>query len=126
MSESSKNRPSRTDWARIDAMTDEEIDTSDIPPLTEEFFKNATWRMPKQPVPAIASVEEKNTVSSTKIEKVFTRANIAEQPSDFAYWQTQSYEARLAALEQIRREYHGWRYGAEPRLQRVCAIVKRQ
>lgn len=26
-----------TDWARIDAMTDAEIDTSDIPPLTECF-----------------------------------------------------------------------------------------
>jgi uncharacterized protein (DUF4415 family) len=27
-------------------MTDEEIDYSDIPPLTEEFFNNATLRIP--------------------------------------------------------------------------------
>lgn len=27
-----------TDWTRFDALTDEEIDTSDIPPLDEEFF----------------------------------------------------------------------------------------
>ncbi|NJP12141.1 MAG: BrnA antitoxin family protein [Leptolyngbyaceae cyanobacterium RU_5_1] len=27
-------------------MTDEEIDYSDIPPLTEEFFENATLRIP--------------------------------------------------------------------------------
>jgi uncharacterized protein (DUF4415 family) len=36
---------SRTDWARIDAMSDEDIDTSDIPPLTEEFFSKAKLRM---------------------------------------------------------------------------------
>uniref|UniRef100_A0A7C3VLA5 3-oxoacyl-ACP synthase n=1 Tax=Planktothricoides sp. SpSt-374 TaxID=2282167 RepID=A0A7C3VLA5_9CYAN len=27
-------------------MTDEEIDYSDIPPLTDEFFENATLRIP--------------------------------------------------------------------------------
>lgn len=37
---------SKTDWARIDAMTDEEIDTSDIPPLTDEFFTKAKLRLP--------------------------------------------------------------------------------
>jgi hypothetical protein len=59
------------------------------------------------------------------IKKTYTKANIHKQKSDFAYWQTQSYQARLAALEQIRQEYHRWRYGAEPRLQRVCTVVKR-
>lgn len=51
------NRPSETDLARIDAMTDEEIDTSDIPPLTDEFFKNATWRMPRPSVAVTVRVE---------------------------------------------------------------------
>ncbi len=37
---------SKTDWARIDAMTDEDIDTSDIPPLTDEFFAKAKLRLP--------------------------------------------------------------------------------
>jgi uncharacterized protein (DUF4415 family) len=32
---------SKTDWARVDAMTDEEIDTSDSPELTEQFFLRA-------------------------------------------------------------------------------------
>jgi uncharacterized protein (DUF4415 family) len=40
------NNTSRTDWARIDAMTDYDIDTSDIPPLTDEFFARAKVRMP--------------------------------------------------------------------------------
>ncbi len=61
----------------------------------------------------------------TRIAKVVTKVNIRQQISDFAYWQTQSYQARLAALEEIRQEYHRWRYGAEPRLQRVYTIVKR-
>ena len=37
-------------------MTDEMIDTSDIPPLTEEFFKTATLQMPS-PVPITVNVE---------------------------------------------------------------------
>lgn len=59
------------------------------------------------------------------IQKVYTKVRIREQKGDFAYWQTQTYQLRLAALEQIRQEFHQWRYGAEPRLQRVCTIVKR-
>lgn len=39
-----------SDWARVDAMVDEEIDTTDIPPLTEDFFRRARVRMPKQQV----------------------------------------------------------------------------
>ncbi len=41
-------KPSETDWARIDAMTDEDIDTSDCPPLDEDFFARAEWRMPEK------------------------------------------------------------------------------
>ncbi len=44
---------------------------------------------------------------------------------DLKFWQAQPPAARLAALEEIRREYHRWRYGAEPRFQRVYSIVKR-
>jgi hypothetical protein len=40
------NNPSRTDWARVDSMTDDEIDTSDISPVTEEFFARAKLRLP--------------------------------------------------------------------------------
>jgi uncharacterized protein (DUF4415 family) len=48
---------SRTDWARIDAMSDEEIDTSDIPPLSDEFFEKAQLRMPKSPVKITLQVD---------------------------------------------------------------------
>jgi hypothetical protein len=61
----------------------------------------------------------------TTVAKVVKKERLREQSSDFAYWQAQPFEVRLAALEQIRREYHRWKYNAEPRLQRVYTIVKR-
>lgn len=60
------------------------------------------------------------------IAKVVKLVDLYEAKSDFAYWQSQPPEARLAALEEIRQEYHRWKYGAEPRLQRVVTIVQRQ
>ncbi|MFH1909558.1 MAG: BrnA antitoxin family protein [Chloroflexota bacterium] len=41
----------------FDAMTDDMIDTSEIPPLTEDFFASAKWRMPKQKVKVTVEVE---------------------------------------------------------------------
>ena len=48
MNEKNMKDTSLTDWDRIDAMTDEDIDTSDIPPLDDTFFANAELRLPKQ------------------------------------------------------------------------------
>jgi uncharacterized protein (DUF4415 family) len=45
-------RKSRTDWAAVDAMTDDEIDYSEIPELDEEFFRTAVVLIP----PSKASV----------------------------------------------------------------------
>jgi hypothetical protein len=38
-------------------MTDKMIDVSDIPPLTNEFFAKAKWRMPVTSVAITVSVE---------------------------------------------------------------------
>jgi uncharacterized protein (DUF4415 family) len=47
----STKKPSRTDWARIDAMRDEDIDYSDIPKQGHDFFANAIiWPGPKQQI----------------------------------------------------------------------------
>lgn len=59
------------------------------------------------------------------IAPVVRKFKLTEQPNDFAYWQTQSYEARLAALEELRQEYYGYTDETEPRLQRVHRIAKR-
>lgn len=70
-----------------------------------------------------SSNEEK--AAHRTIARVVRKMPLREQPLDFAYWQTQPYQARLAPLEDIRREYHRWRYGSEPRFQRVLRVVKR-
>jgi uncharacterized protein (DUF4415 family) len=51
MNENDLKKVSKTDWQRIDAMSDEDIDTSDIPPLDEAFFANAQIRLPERKVP---------------------------------------------------------------------------
>lgn len=39
------NKSSKTDWEALEAMGDAEINYSDIPPLTDEFFQRAkVWR----------------------------------------------------------------------------------
>lgn len=40
------NNTSRTNWEALESMSDEDIDYSDIPPLTDEFFAKATLRIP--------------------------------------------------------------------------------
>lgn len=49
--------PSETDWARIDALADEEVDTSDIAPLTNQFFAQATWWLPHKKEAVKAKVD---------------------------------------------------------------------
>ena len=41
----------------FDAMSDDMIDTSDIPPLSEDFFDKATWRIPESPVTVTIEIE---------------------------------------------------------------------
>jgi hypothetical protein len=61
------------------------------------------------------------------MEKVINKTTNKQQASDFLYWQSQPPIKRLEALEQIRQEYHQYRYSnAELRLQRVYTIIKRQ
>ncbi len=59
-------------------------------------------------------------------EKLVAKVPLRKRKNDFAYWQTRPYAARLAALEEIRQEYHRWKYGVQPRFQRVYRIIKRR
>lgn len=61
-----------------------------------------------------------------QIEKVFFRRNIHDRQNDVAYWLSQPPEARIAAVEELRSQYNQWRYGAQPRLERVYRVVKRK
>lgn len=46
MNRENLNITSRTNWTALEAMSDKDIDYSDIPPLTDEFFERATLRIP--------------------------------------------------------------------------------
>lgn len=57
MNENTMNNSSETNWERVDALTEEEIDTSDIPPLTEEFFQSSRWWKPVDRLQVLVQVD---------------------------------------------------------------------
>ena len=59
------------------------------------------------------------------IARVVTKVSIDQQSNGAVYWRTQPVATRLAAVEELRREYHQWKYDAEPRLQRIYSVTQR-
>ncbi len=57
MNASDMNPPIKTNLAHLDAIDEDMIDTSDIPPLTDTFFATAKWRLPVQKVKVTVEVE---------------------------------------------------------------------
>jgi uncharacterized protein (DUF4415 family) len=57
MSDKDLKNTSRTNWSALAADSDENIDYSDIPPLTEEFFENATLRIPANQAHRLVQVD---------------------------------------------------------------------
>jgi uncharacterized protein (DUF4415 family) len=51
MKKSNTTNKSETDWARIDAMTDEDIDFSDNPKVSPEMFARGVLRKNFKPIP---------------------------------------------------------------------------
>ncbi len=47
MKPDTSKKKSKTDWDKLNSMSDSEINYSDIPELNESFFKNGKLRMPK-------------------------------------------------------------------------------
>jgi uncharacterized protein (DUF4415 family) len=88
MSENAMSNTSRTNWAKVDALTDEEIDTSQAPAMSEEFFAKATWRMPRSSAPVAITVRV--------------------DPEVLAWFQAQGadYEQRMQAALRIYAEAH--------------------
>ncbi len=80
------NESSKTDWDRIGVMSDEMIDTSDIPPLSNTFFEKAMLRTPRQSVAVTVHID----------------------PNVLAWFQAQGqeYEQRLNAALRIYAEAH--------------------
>lgn len=57
MNANNSRNSSQTDWAALEAMSDEDIDYSDIPPLTDDFFKNAILRLPAKQARHLVELE---------------------------------------------------------------------
>ena len=81
---------SQTDWARIDAMTDDDIDYSDIPPLTPERFANAIVRRGFKPV---------------QVKKQLT-LRIDQDVIEFFRTQGQGYQTKINQLLRAYMEAH--------------------
>jgi uncharacterized protein (DUF4415 family) len=47
MRQTNTTKESRTNWRKLAALPDDRIDTSDIPELGEDFFREAKLRLPK-------------------------------------------------------------------------------
>ena len=47
MRQTNTTRESRTDWRKLAALPDDQVDTSEIPELDEDFFREARLRLPK-------------------------------------------------------------------------------
>ena len=52
------NNNSETNWDKLEALSESEIDTSDIPPLTDEFFNKSRWWKQVSPLNAIEEILE--------------------------------------------------------------------
>ncbi len=51
MSKESTSKQSLTDWKRLDALQDEDIDLTDTPKITPEMFTEAVVRLGLKPPP---------------------------------------------------------------------------
>lgn len=61
----------------------------------------------------------------SNIRRIVLKKQSETTTDDTDFWSTKSHQERLDALEAIRKEYHQWKYDAEPRFQRVCRVIKR-
>jgi uncharacterized protein (DUF4415 family) len=86
MNENVMNNTSKTNWDKVDALTEAEIDTSDIPSLTEEFFTNSRWWKPISSLDVIVQID----------------------PTTLAWFQSQGedYEQKMAAALRIYAQAH--------------------
>ena len=91
MNKSIMNSSSKTDWARIDAMTDDEIDVSDSPLLSDDFFAKAKLLMPG----------ESASRQTVKVE-------LELDPKILAWFQSQGqdYERRIRVALRLYAEVH--------------------
>ncbi len=58
------------------------------------------------------------------IERVVTRKRKGEEDYAWKYWLTRPVAERIAMVEELRAEYHGWANEPESRLPRICRVIR--
>lgn len=59
------------------------------------------------------------------VVKKYALGDRSSKRDDRRYWMSQPPEARIAEVQRLRAEYHGWTEdNPEPRMQRVVTIIK--
>ena len=87
---------SRTDWARVDALAEEDIDTSEIPPLTEAEFARSAWRFPHSAETGLAR----------SVPQVTVEVSVDEDTLTWFQRQGQDYPQRMRAALRLYAEAH--------------------
>lgn len=83
------NNTSETNWAKLDALSESEIDTSDVPPLTEEFFNKSRWWKPVSSLNALVQIDPQ------------TLAWFQSQSDDYEKKSRQHYEFMQKLIKQL-------------------------
>jgi len=66
------------------------------------------------------------TAEGQKTQPLVRVFNKGEEPDDIFYWLSRPPIERIRALEEIRKQYNDWKYGAGLEFQRVYTIIKRK
>ena len=74
---------SGTDWDKLRAMSDDDIDVSDIPKLDHEFYSTAEFRVPEGKVPVLLTIYE-DTAEWFQQQSGDFRKNINDALRDYA------------------------------------------
>ena len=90
MNKNNSIKISQTDWARIEAMTDEDIDFTDCPEITPEMWANGIVRKGLKPVP----------------KKAQTTLRIDQDVLDFFKAQGHGYQTKINQLLRAYMEAH--------------------
>ncbi len=101
MKTNSSKKQSKTDWSRVDAMSDDDIDCSDIPELSAEWFEKAKLRMPMKNVKVIPDFLPSPEELVLKDETVKITISLSKVSVDFFKKEAEKYHTQYQKM--IRR-----------------------
>lgn len=70
-------------------------------------------------------VDAGRLIAVRDMKRIVTKKRKGDADTSSSYWVTRPVQERLAMVEQLRAEFHGWTDESQPRLSRVCRVVRR-